>query len=112
MRGSQMKASAISHISYNMLRLHATAMLRHRFGNHVLQRLEAQQRCARVKFKQCLRLTVTDTPNERGSKPLSSFFDGKEFAYGSFRNPRFSLRRSLFLTNTYGAYGGNVESRK
>ena len=63
MRGSQMMASAISHISYNMLRLHATAMLRHRFGNHVLQRLEAQQRCARVKFEQCLRLTVTDTPN-------------------------------------------------
>ena len=49
-------------------------------------------------------------PDERGSKPLSGFFDGKEFAYGSLRNPRFSLRRSLFLTSAYGAYGGNVES--
>ena len=49
---------------------------------------------------------------ERGSKPLSGFFDGKEFAYGSLRNPRFSLRRSLFLTSAYGAYGGNVGSPK
>ena len=49
---------------------------------------------------------------ERGSKPLSGFFDGKEYVYGSLRNPRFSLRRSLFLTSAYGAYGGNVESPK
>ena len=52
----------------------------------------------------------TDLTHERGSKFLSGFFDGKEFAYGGLRNPSFSLRHWHFLTNAYGAYGGNVEN--
>ena len=48
--------------------------------------------------------------SEQGSKFLSGFFDGKEFAYGGLRNPRLSLRRSLFLIKAHGAYGGNVET--
>ena len=48
--------------------------------------------------------------SEQGSKFLSGFFDGKESAYGGLRNPRLSLRRSLFLIKAHGAYGGNVET--
>ena len=58
------------------------------------------------------RAQVQCAEDERGSKFLSGFFDGKEFAYGGLQNPRFSLRRSLFLTNAYGAYGGKVENPK
>ena len=72
--------------------------------------------------EEVLSMLTTAQPSEMNStktmymsedqKPLSGFFDGKEFAYSSLRNPRFSLRRSLFLTSAYGAYGGNVESPK
>ena len=41
-------------------------------------------------------------------KPLVNFFHGMEFAYGSLRNPGFSLRRPLFREPAYGTYGGNA----
>ena len=39
-----------------------------------------------------MELAICLGPIERGSKFLSGFFDGKDFAYGGLRNPRFSLQ--------------------
>ena len=47
---------------------------------------------------------------EQGPTIIVRFFDGKAFAYGGLRNPRFSSSRWPFLTNAYGAYGGDVEN--
>ena len=39
---------------------------------------------------------VSTLTSERGSKLLSGFFDGKEFAYGSLRNPHGCLRQAPY----------------